>query len=176
MVDASDIYLAKAAPEKIEQHLKRPINATIGTFNADGPIHLAFVLFLWEGSKLYFETASMMTKARNVAARSTASFAIEGERFLVMAEGVGRIIDGDTAYAINHRPRQEYLARAAVDTVAAGDNPDPLRSERSWARLCGVSPIPAGSGKTSGRHRVEPWRYPPSQRRPLPNRIDPHAP
>jgi hypothetical protein len=81
MVDASDIYLAKAAPEKIEQHLKRPINATIGTLNADGSIHLAFVLFLWEGSKLYFETASMMKKARNVAARSTASFAIEGGPF-----------------------------------------------------------------------------------------------
>jgi transposase len=38
--------------------------------------------------------------------------------------------------------------------VAAGDNPDRLRSERSWAHLCGVSPIPAGSGKTSGRHRL----------------------
>jgi hypothetical protein len=40
-VDASDIYLAKAAPERIQQQLKRPINATIGTLNADGSIHLA---------------------------------------------------------------------------------------------------------------------------------------
>jgi hypothetical protein len=47
-VDAEDIYLAKAAPEKIEQHLKRPIDATIGTLNSDGSIHLAFGLFLWE--------------------------------------------------------------------------------------------------------------------------------
>ena len=43
---------------------------------------------------------------------------------------------------------------AATLLVAAGDNPDRLRSERSWAHLCGVSPIPAGSGKTSGRHRL----------------------
>jgi transposase len=43
---------------------------------------------------------------------------------------------------------------AATLLVAAGDNPDRLRSERSWAHLCGVCPIPAGSGKTDGRHRL----------------------
>ena len=40
---------------------------------------------------------------------------------------------------------------AASLLVAAGDNPDRLHTERSWAHLCGVTPIPAGSGKTSGR-------------------------
>lgn len=118
-MDASDIYLAKAAPEVIQQHLKRPINATIGTLNADGSIHLAFVLFLWEDGKLYFETASMTKKARNVAARATASFAFEGEGFMAMAEGVGRLIDGKQAHAINHRLRQKYLTQPAVDTVGA---------------------------------------------------------
>ncbi len=43
---------------------------------------------------------------------------------------------------------------AATLLVAAGDNADRLTSERSWAHLCGVSPIPAGSGKTSGRVRL----------------------
>jgi transposase len=43
---------------------------------------------------------------------------------------------------------------AATLLVAAGDNPQRLRSEGSWAHLCGVSPIPAGSGRTSGRHRL----------------------
>ena len=38
--------------------------------------------------------------------------------------------------------------------VAAGDNPDRLHTERAWARLCGVAPLPAGSGKTSGRFRL----------------------
>ncbi len=37
---------------------------------------------------------------------------------------------------------------AASLLVAAGDNPDRLRSERSWAHLCGVTPVPASSGKT----------------------------
>ena len=36
---------------------------------------------------------------------------------------------------------------AATLLVAAGDNPDRLRSERSWAHLCGVTPIAASSGK-----------------------------
>lgn len=42
---------------------------------------------------------------------------------------------------------------AATLLVAAGDNPDRLASESSFAALCGVSPIPASSGKTV-RHRL----------------------
>jgi transposase len=37
--------------------------------------------------------------------------------------------------------------------VAAGDNPDRLRSEASFAALCGTSPLPASSGRTQ-RHRL----------------------
>jgi transposase len=43
---------------------------------------------------------------------------------------------------------------AATLLVTAGDNPDRIGSERAWARLCGVAPLPAGSGKTSGRFRL----------------------
>jgi transposase len=35
--------------------------------------------------------------------------------------------------------------------VAAGDNHERLRSEASFAHLCGVAPLPASSGKTTGR-------------------------
>jgi len=42
---------------------------------------------------------------------------------------------------------------AAALLVAAGDNPDRLRSEASWARLCGVAPLEASSGKVV-RHRL----------------------
>ena len=38
--------------------------------------------------------------------------------------------------------------------VAAGDNTDRIRSEAAFAKLCGVAPIPASSGKTSGRYRL----------------------
>ena len=40
--------------------------------------------------------------------------------------------------------------------VAAGDHPERLRSEAAWAHLCGAAPIPASSGKTSGRFRLNP--------------------
>lgn len=43
---------------------------------------------------------------------------------------------------------------AATLLVTAGENAERLTSERSWAHLCGVSPVPAGSGKTSGRVRL----------------------
>lgn len=42
---------------------------------------------------------------------------------------------------------------AAQLLLTAGDNPKRLRSEASFAALCGVSPIPASSGKTT-RHRL----------------------
>ena len=43
---------------------------------------------------------------------------------------------------------------AAEMLMAAGDNTNRVRSEAAFAKLCGVCPIPAGSGKTSGRHRL----------------------
>jgi transposase len=37
--------------------------------------------------------------------------------------------------------------------LAAGDNPERLRSEAAFAKLCGASPVEASSGKTT-RHRL----------------------
>jgi transposase len=42
---------------------------------------------------------------------------------------------------------------AASLLVTAGDNPDRVHSECSWAHLCGVTPIPASSGKVT-RYRL----------------------
>jgi transposase len=42
---------------------------------------------------------------------------------------------------------------AATLLIVAGDNPQRLRSEASFASLCGVSPIEASSGKVV-RHRL----------------------
>jgi transposase len=43
---------------------------------------------------------------------------------------------------------------AGAVLVAVGDNPERLRSEGAFANLCGVAPLPASSGKTTGRHRL----------------------
>ena len=45
------------------------------------------------------------------------------------------------------------IANAGELMVAAGENPDRLRSEASFAMMCGACPIPASSGKTQ-RHRL----------------------
>jgi transposase len=44
---------------------------------------------------------------------------------------------------------------AAILLVAAGDNPERIRSEAAFAKLCGVAPLPASSGKTT-RYRLNP--------------------
>ncbi len=69
-------------------------------------------------------------------------------------------LDGMPSELVNNTaPSLVELFGVGTDTaasllVAAGDNPDRLHSERSWAHLCGACPIPAGSGKTSGKHRL----------------------
>ena len=42
---------------------------------------------------------------------------------------------------------------AAQLLITAGDNPQRVRSEAAWSMLCGVSPVPASSGRTD-RHRL----------------------
>jgi transposase len=82
-----------------------------------------------------------------------------------------RVLDLDTQLAVVDDALTDLITATApellalhgvgVDTAAtllvtAGDNPERIRSESSWAHLCGVAPIPAGSGKTNGRVRLNP--------------------
>jgi len=43
---------------------------------------------------------------------------------------------------------------AAGLLVTAGDNPERLHAEGSWAHLCGVTPLPANSGRVTTRFRL----------------------
>ncbi len=121
-MDARDVYLAKPPPEAIAEQLLKPINAGVGTLNPDGSIHLAYVLFLWENERFYFETASMTKKVRNIRKRPTASFAIDPPGFMAMAEGTGRVIAGEGAHEINGRLRAKYLTPEALDGVGSAWN------------------------------------------------------
>ena len=51
-------------------------------------------------------------------------------------------------------PRQVGAHTAAEMLILFGDNPDRIRSEAAFAKLCGACPIPASSGMTTGRHRL----------------------
>jgi transposase len=46
------------------------------------------------------------------------------------------------------------LDTAAEMLVTAGDNTNRIRSEAAFAKMCGACPVPAGSGRTNGRHRL----------------------
>lgn len=43
---------------------------------------------------------------------------------------------------------------AAEILIVAGDNPERITSEAAFAKLAGISPVPTGSGMTSGKHRI----------------------
>ena len=64
---------------------------------------------------------------------------------------IGAIID-DLAPELVARNSIGHVCAAQL-LVTAGGNPERLKSEASFAALCGVSPIPASSGKTD-RHRL----------------------
>jgi transposase len=59
-----------------------------------------------------------------------------------------------------HRAAPNLVAQFGVGTdvaakllITAGDNPDRIANEAAFAALCGASPVPASSGKTT-RHRL----------------------
>lgn len=43
---------------------------------------------------------------------------------------------------------------AAEILIVVGDNPERIKSEAAFAKLAGISPVPTGSGLTSGKHRI----------------------
>ena len=61
---------------------------------------------------------------------------------------------------------------AALLLIAAGDNPSRLRSEATWAKLCGVAPLEASSGKVT-RHRLNRGGDRQANQRPVAHRVDP---
>lgn len=68
-----------------------------------------------------------------------------------LESAIGRIVRGN-APALLEIDGCGALSAAELG-IAAGDNPGRMRSEASFAMLCGASPIEASSGKTS-RHRL----------------------
>ena len=79
-------------------------------------------------------------------------------RWLVLTDEINThnaALDEMTQLAAPNLVAQQGVSRhvAAKLLIAAGDNPERIRTEASFAALCGVSPVRASSGKTS-RHRL----------------------
>jgi nitroimidazol reductase NimA-like FMN-containing flavoprotein (pyridoxamine 5'-phosphate oxidase superfamily) len=122
MPDAKDVYRVHPSPEEIAEVLEQRGIATLGTLNEDGSVHLAYVMFLHEDGRLYFETASVTRKARNVQQRGRASLLTEGwastgRSLMIAAEGEARVIRGAEAAEVNHRIRSKYVKAEALDGI-----------------------------------------------------------
>ena len=99
-----------------------------------------------------------LTDYRNVVSAYRITLKSLGRRYLELHD---EIADLDTMIgAIVDELAPDLVARnsighgsAAQLLLTAGDNVERLQSEASFAALCGVSPVPASSGKTT-RHRL----------------------
>src|SRR3954453_18456598 len=99
-----------------------------------------------------------LTDYRNVVSAYRITLKSLARRYLELHD---EIADLDTiVIAIVDELAPALLARNSVGhgsaaqlLLTAGDNPQRLRSEAGFAALCGVSPVPASSGKTT-RHRL----------------------
>ncbi|MET7913120.1 transposase [Streptomyces avermitilis] len=81
-------------------------------------------------------------------------------RYRQLAQGIAALDQQIDRLTHQAAPDLMQIKGVGVDTaaallVAAGDNPQRLRSEASFAHMCGVAPIPASSGKTN-RNRLVP--------------------
>ncbi len=90
--------------------------------------------------------------ATKLAMRSVA------RRHLRLSEEIAQLEEQIERLVAKAVPALASLRGVGTDTaasllVAVGDNPERLKSEASFARLCGVAPVPASSGKTA-RHRL----------------------
>lgn len=99
-----------------------------------------------------------VTDYRNVTSAYRIAFKSLARRYLELHD---EIADLDVMIAsIVDELAPELIAKNSVGyqsasqlLITAGDNPSRLKSEASFAALCGASPIPASSGQTN-RHRL----------------------
>jgi transposase len=111
--------------------------------------------------KLILACASLETAGNiadpNVAVRHT--LAHLATRWLILHEEIKvhsahlKALTKAVAPQMLERPGVGFDSAAQM-LITAGDNADRIRNESAFAKLCGACPIPTGSGKTSGRHRL----------------------
>jgi transposase len=99
-----------------------------------------------------------LTAYRDVEAAYRISLKSLGRRYLELHDEIADLdvmiaaIVDDLAPTLITRNSISHVGAAQL-LLTAGGNPERMRSEASFAALCGVSPVPASSGKTV-RHRL----------------------
>jgi transposase len=110
-------------------------------------------------SKLITRAAALRPGARrDVTSATKLTLRILARRVQALDEEL-RVLDAELG-PIVATTAPELVARKGIGTdtagallVAAGDNPERLRTERTFAKLCGVAPLDASSGLQQ-RHRL----------------------
>jgi transposase len=102
-----------------------------------------------------FRPGTQPTTLRGVTKLALKSLAV---RYQQLTQEIAALDEAVTRLVTAAAPALMAVKGIGADTagallVAAGDNPDRLRSEAAFARLCGVAPVPASSGRTT-RYRL----------------------
>jgi nitroimidazol reductase NimA-like FMN-containing flavoprotein (pyridoxamine 5'-phosphate oxidase superfamily) len=141
MDEITRAYRARPEPGEIAEVLAQRVTATLGTLNEDGSVHLAYVAFLHDGDRFFFNTASVTRKAGNAERRGWASILVQGRassgrHLMVSAEGRARILRDAEGKAVNHRVRAKYARpEVIVDLNRAWDRLDDIAVEVVPTRL-----------------------------------------
>lgn len=99
------------------------------------------------GAHTDLEERLVLTALRSLARRHQ----ILSEEITQLDAELTRLIEQTAPHLLHLHGVGNYTAAQMLITV--GGNPDRLRSEASFAALCGTAPVPASSGKTT-RHRL----------------------
>src|SRR5699024_7099403 len=81
------------------------------------------------------------------------------KRWIALNEEIKELEAQIEQLVLQRAPHLLDQAGIGVDTAAktpldAGGNPQRSRGEAAFAKLAGISPVPTGSGMTSGKHRI----------------------
>ncbi len=119
---ADDIYRVNPTDEEIADVLGQRLTAAVATLHPNGSIHQAYVIFLYENGKFYWETASSTRKIKNLKEDNRTSFLVDGTAstgttLMVAGSGTARLITGDEGETINRRLRSKYITDEAIDKV-----------------------------------------------------------
>jgi hypothetical protein len=120
-------YEYRVLPEPLASELlATPLIANLGTFNADGTIHLVAIWFSWDGETLFMPTAGSSRKARNLERDPRATVMLHDSRGGLDVRGltmVGRaeILRGEQALALNHRVHLRYVTERGLAIASVGD-------------------------------------------------------
>ncbi len=112
-------------------------------------------------SRQLVEVAARFRVGRLESPEDATKYALRSlaQRWLALADETATLDTALDRLTMTRAPRLRALLGVGADVagallVAAGDNPERLHSEASFAQLCGVAPLPASSGKTQHRHRL----------------------